>query len=109
MGNYNNGFEDEYKNDDQNYNEETAAEIAAPYRLGQEDSDNTERVGGKGLGISALILAILSLFYAPLVWGTLGIIVGFLAIRRGSMALGSWSIGISAFSIIVRMLIVPFF
>lgn len=95
-----------------NYHEETAAEMAVPYDVGNTGvnrTESTEKVGGKGLGYTALAFAILSLFFAPLLWGTVGIVLGFMAIRKGRVSLGSWAIGISAFSMIVRLFIFPFF
>lgn len=94
---------------DEIYQEETAAEIAAPSpvirRRGSEEESTTE---GRGLGYSALALSILSLFILPVILGAAGIILGFVARRRGS-SLGSWAIGIGTISILVGLFILPFF
>jgi hypothetical protein len=91
------------------YHEETAAEIATPYHVRNEDVEQKEGIGAKGMGYTALAFAILSLFFAPFVMGTIGIVLGFIAIRKGASSLGSWSIGISAFSMIIGLFILPFF
>jgi hypothetical protein len=93
------------------YMEETSAEIAAPVRLDRgrtRDYDRAE-AGGKGIGFAALALSILSLFVSPILFGAAGIVLGFIARRRGSEGLGNWAIGLGAISIIVGMFIVPFF
>jgi hypothetical protein len=91
------------------YQEETAAEIAAPAppaitRRSEEESTT----GGRGLAYSALALSILSLFILPVLFGAAGIVLGFMARRRGS-AIGSWAIGIGTISILVGIFILPFF
>ncbi|WP_246945854.1 DUF4190 domain-containing protein [Bacillus pinisoli] len=65
--------------------------------------------GGRGIGGLALALSILSLFVMPIILGAAGIIIGFIARRRGSTTLGAWAIGIGAVSIIVGMFVLPFF
>jgi hypothetical protein len=65
--------------------------------------------GGRGIAGLALALSILSLFVLPIVLGAAGIIIGFIARRRGATTLGAWAIGIGAVSIIVGMFILPFF
>jgi hypothetical protein len=72
----------------------------------EEDSD--EAVGGKGIGVFAIVLSILSLFMAPIILGAAGIITGFIARRRGATTLGAWSIGLGILSIVTRLLISPF-
>lgn len=99
------------------YIEETSAEVAAPLPLNRTinadqritgDRDRTV-AGGRGLGFLALALSILSLFVAPILFGAAGIILGFVARRRGAEGLGNWAIGIGAISIIVGVFILPFF
>jgi hypothetical protein len=93
---------------------ETAAEIAAPVNLRRDyaevDSDDDKVVsGGKGIGFLALALSIISLFMLPVILGAAGIIVGFIARRRGANALGAWAIGIGLVSLILGIFITPFF
>jgi len=89
------------------YNEETAAEIAAPVNA-TETRRNTDTqaagdtaTGGAGLGWLALALSIISLFVMPILMGIAGIIIGFIARRRGATGLGAWAIGIGVLSIIL--------
>jgi hypothetical protein len=100
------------------YKEETAAEIAAPVPITrptfQERSKDgsgagTDTKAGTGMGWAALALSILSLFVMPILFGAAGIVLGFVARRRGAEGLGAWAIGIGAISIIVGIFILPFF
>ncbi|WP_027407819.1 DUF456 domain-containing protein [Anoxybacteroides tepidamans] len=88
--------------------EETSTEIAEPIRR-YDERDEREGADGTGLGWTALALAILSLFIMPIILGAAGIIVGFIARRRGAETLGAWAIGIGAVSIIVKLFILPFY
>lgn len=104
-------------NADSSYNEETAAEVAAPINYGttkreannQGNNTNDNVASGAGLGWLALALSIISLFVMPVLLGAAGIIIGFIARRRGATGLGAWAIGIGAVSIIVGIFILPFF
>ena len=100
------------------YREETAAEIAAPVPLTRptfrEKSKDGTGTGagtneGTGMGWAALVLSILSLFVMPILFGAAGIVLGFIARRRGAEGLGAWAIGIGAISIVVGIFILPFF
>lgn len=96
------------------HREETAAEIAAPVplvRKRERDNNNgmTQAMGGAGLGTLALVLSILSLFVLPILFGAAGIVLGFVARRRGAQGTGAWAIGIGAISIIIGIFILPFF
>lgn len=103
------------------FTEETAAEIAPNPGIAGGFTGDADRVrafdrptkeegaGAKGMGAIALILSILSLFYAPVLLGAAGIIVGFIARRRGANALGNWAIGIGVVSLIIGLFIAPFF
>ncbi|RIW31036.1 DUF4190 domain-containing protein [Bacillus salacetis] len=94
------------------YNEETAAELTTPMALGSDferDAVEETSTSGRILGYAALALSILSLFIVPVLFGAAGIVLGFVARRRGSDALGAWAIGIGAVSIIVGIFVLPFF
>ncbi|MCM3765300.1 DUF4190 domain-containing protein [Neobacillus niacini] len=100
-----------------NHREETAAEIAAPVPLtrnkpqqtNQQQNGQSQAMGGAGLGTLALALSILSLFVMPILFGAAGIVLGFVARRRGAQGMGAWAIGIGAVSIIIGIFILPFF
>lgn len=102
-------------NADTDYDEETAAEIAAPINYGATrntvttNDSETRATGGAGLGWLALALSIISLFVMPVLMGAAGIIIGFIARKRGATGLGAWAIGIGAVSLIVGIFILPFF
>ncbi|WP_253701308.1 DUF4190 domain-containing protein [Bacillus sp. FJAT-29814] len=99
-----------------NHREETAAEIAALVPLArnkqqtnQNNNGQAQAMGGAGLGTLALALSILSLFVMPILFGAAGIVLGFVARRRGAQGMGAWAIGIGAVSIIIGIFILPFF
>jgi hypothetical protein len=110
--------------DDRSYHEETAAEIAPrlrnrPVRYEEhEDVDaltNTSLTevqegaqGGTALGVTGLILSIVSLFLLPFLLSLLGIGAGFFAYRRGAVGLGRWAMGIGIISLVGTMLFAPF-
>lgn len=92
------------------YHEETSAELAEPLilnRRGIRDHDEV-REGGKGVGMAALALSILSLFVFPILFGIAGIILGFVARKKGASS-GTWAITIGAISLILGIFILPFF
>ncbi|WP_234969332.1 DUF308 domain-containing protein [Bacillus massilinigeriensis] len=102
----------------ESYREETAAEIAAPVtglrrreNTGKRKETNTADMENSGtiLGFSALALSILSLFVLPIFLGAAGIVLGYVAMRRGSRSMGGWAIGIGAVSIIIGLFILPFY
>lgn len=115
MADYNSNERDDLQDREQygspkDYLEETSAEIAPPIRFSNRERHiEGEREGGKGIGITALILSILSLFFWPILLGAVGIVMGFMARRRGAITLGSWAISLGAISIIIGIFIAPFF
>jgi len=110
------------------YMEETSAEIVNPMpfntsvpirqrvettneeaRMATTDRREHTQSNGRGIGITALIISIISLFVMPIILGIVGIVVGFVARRRGAVTLGSWAIALGALSIIIGIFIAPFF
>lgn len=101
------------------FSEETAAEVAPGLGyLGRADDNDRPRTfdrpteegtGGKVMGTIALALSVLSLFYSPVLFGAAGIIIGFIARRRGANGLGNWAMGIGVVSLIIGLFIAPFF
>jgi uncharacterized membrane protein YdbT with pleckstrin-like domain len=101
-------------NSEPDFMEETAAEVAEPVRTfhreeNKEYDRNDEEANGKGLGWLALVVSIVSLFIMPVILGATGIILGFIARRRGAETLGAWAIGIGVVSIIIAMFVLPFY
>ncbi|MCP3741376.1 DUF4190 domain-containing protein [Rossellomorea sp. BNER] len=94
------------------YHEESAAEITTPMGLSNQyerDTSEETNTSGRVLGYSAIALSILSLFFLPILLGAAGIVLGFVARRRGSEMLGAWAIGIGVVSIILGIFVLPFF
>lgn len=97
-------------NDPSEFREETAAEIAAPVPLVRRRArDDLRSEAGTSTGFVSLALSILSLFVMPILLGAAGIVLGFIARRRGAEGLGAWAIGIGAVSMIIGIFIIPFF
>lgn len=102
---------------EEDFREETAAEvIPRPYVVTNDDERQIpdvnmedEATTGRGVGVFALVLSILSLFFLPIILGAAGIIVGFVARRNGATGLGNWAIGLGALSIILTVFFSPFF
>lgn len=117
MDNYNDHNDRRLRDD--NYYEESAAEVlplpAQDRVLNNRDDvdvDRDERAdadAGRGMGIFALILSIASFFFLPILLGAAGIIVGFIARRRGANGFGNWAIGLGIASIVISLLFAPFF
>ncbi len=93
---------------------ETAAEVAPPANTRIEprspvSEPETENNPGGGMGMTALGLSILSLFLLPYLVAPIGIIVGYLAFRRGARTMGIWAMVIGAIAILGAMVIYPYF
>lgn len=100
--------------------EEYAAEVApAPRALVQPEKERpmesraadreSEQTAGAGMGWTALILALASLFLLPQWLGPAAAIVGAIAWTRGSRALGVWSIVIGLISLVSYFILVPLY
>ncbi|MBT9281973.1 MAG: tetraspanin family protein [Hydrogenibacillus schlegelii] len=68
-----------------------------------EDRDAEPAEGGRGIGIAALVVAILSLLFAPFLMGLVAIGLGYWAYAQGSRALGLWSMGIGALAVVIAL------
>jgi hypothetical protein len=104
--------------DNEGYLEETAAEVLPmpererninEKRETSPSVQETKAEEGRGIGMFALALSIISLFFLPVLLGAAGIIVGFISRKRGAQAFGNWAIGIGAASIVISLLFQPFF
>lgn len=98
-------------NREQDFDEETAAEIAPRIELTEERLDYEEAKDTPNwMGWVALALSVLSIFgFMPILFGAGGIIIGFMARSRGLGGLGTWAIGIGVISIALRLFVAPFF
>ncbi|WP_134686990.1 MFS transporter [Brevibacillus migulae] len=92
---------------------EVAAEVSPTYAEIKPRSPvsepTTENNPGGGMGLTALGLSILSLFLFPYLLAPIGMIVGYLAMRRGARTLGIWAMVIGAIAILGAMVIYPYF
>ncbi|WP_248926638.1 hypothetical protein [Paenibacillus hamazuiensis] len=95
---------------------EFAAEAAPPLivnRVPVTTQENVEqsyvRPGGRAMGYFALVLALLSLFFAPALLGSAATLLGFFSFVQGSRALGVWSIVIGLISLAGYFLLVPLY
>ncbi|MCY8093411.1 DUF4190 domain-containing protein [Bacillus haynesii] len=99
--------------DNDEFLEETAAEVAPTYRTDNGDNgevrNDADAAGGRVTGYIALALSIISLFMLPVLLGIAGIIVGYIARRQGAAGLGAWAMGIGAVSLVLGIFITPFF
>jgi hypothetical protein len=93
---------------------ETASEIAEPVRFNPVQSDDRKERerpenGTSGVGVTGLVLSILSLFLWPYLLGAAGIVLGFIAYRRDARTLGVWSMIIGAVAILGALIVYPYF
>ncbi|WP_036688039.1 hypothetical protein [Paucisalibacillus globulus] len=88
--------------------EETAAELTADdYRRNVTIEDDGERAN-TSVGWVALALSIASFFWAPILLGGAGIIVGFIARSKQANTLGNIAIAAGVISILITLFILPF-
>ncbi|WP_053071920.1 DUF4190 domain-containing protein [Ornithinibacillus contaminans] len=88
--------------------EETAAELTADdYRRSATIDNDSEQVNAT-VGWIALVLSLASFFWAPILLGAAGIIVGFFARNRNAKTLGNIAIAAGAISILISLFILPF-
>lgn len=71
----------------------------------KQQDDSVDR--GRGLGITSIILSVLSFFFLPYIMAPAGIIVGVISARRGS-ALGWWGVAVGIVALILVTLAIPF-
>jgi len=92
---------------------EAAAEIAEPIPARRSsravDEEDSRENGASGIGMTGLGLSILSLFLMPYLVAPIGMVLGFLAYRRNSRALGAWAMIIGAIAILGALVIYPYY
>lgn len=72
-----------------------------------EDEDGQARGEGYGWGIVGLVLSFVGIFIWPVVFASAGIIVGYIAFRNGARAMGTWSMVIGAFALLMALFMLP--
>jgi hypothetical protein len=70
----------------------------------EHDAANVRMIGWVALAIS-----ILSWFFWPSILGPIGAVVGFVAYRGGSRALGLWSMVLGLISLVVYFIVLPYY
>ncbi|WP_217586722.1 hypothetical protein [Lentibacillus saliphilus] len=92
--------------------EEIASELSTHAFQGERethrDSEEEQTKASSAVGWLALTLAVLSYFMMPIILGTGGIILGFVARTRHTDTLGNTAIITGAASIIITLFILPF-
>jgi hypothetical protein len=61
------------------------------------------------LGIVALVMAAVSLFFLPAVLGPAAVVVGFAAFVRGNRTLGLWSMALGLLAVAAYYVLVPYY
>jgi hypothetical protein len=90
------------------HDEEYATELTEP--MGQlSQFDGIAEPINRTWGWSALVVSILSLFIIPVIFGSMGVVLGIIAYFRGNRMLGGWSIAISLISIFTSLVLVPYY
>lgn len=62
-----------------------------------------------GLGMVGLGLSLLSLFMLPYLLAPIGIVIGYLAMRRNAATLGTWAMIVGAIAILGALIVYPYF
>ncbi|API90553.1 hypothetical protein J32TS6_01800 [Virgibacillus pantothenticus] len=90
---------------DSSRDEEFATEITAD-DVGSEVNEDID--GNTTFGWVGIALSIISFFIWPIIFGTAGIVLGFMSRSRGADALGNIAIAAGAVSILITLFILPF-
>ncbi|MYL33451.1 hypothetical protein GLW08_09125 [Pontibacillus yanchengensis] len=96
--------------DDVEFAQEAAIDensVRDPIKSDEKETDMESNVQA-GFGWLAVILSVLSFFILPVIMGAAGIIVGFIARRRGADTLGNTAIIAGAISIVLTLFLAPF-
>jgi hypothetical protein len=102
---------DKFKNESlcQGFNEETSAEFIDSRKYSGKQPENKAASKVSSFGIVALALSIASLFFMPVIFGTIGIVAGIFAMKTESRMMGIAAIVIGVFSVVAGLLVYPFF
>jgi hypothetical protein len=87
--------------------EEYAAEISGDQpQLPDKAYDDADPVN-RTWGWVALIVAVISLFISPIIFGTASIILGIIAYFQGTRSLGGWSIALGLVAVFAYLFLAP--
>ncbi|MCD5323593.1 MULTISPECIES: DUF4190 domain-containing protein [Pontibacillus] len=84
-----------------------AKTVREPIKSNERESDMDNDVHA-GMGWLAVVLSVVSFFILPVILGAAGIIVGFMARRRGAETLGNTAIVAGAISVVLTLVFAPF-
>lgn len=96
--------------DDVEFAQEAAVDsktVREPVKSNEKETDMDNDVHA-GMGWLAVVLSIVSFFIMPVLLGAAGIILGFMAKRRGADTLGNTAIIAGAISIVLTLFFAPF-
>lgn len=119
------------RNDQNNANRSNDVSNLTKYEMGAEagvfprlDARSDERIQSRspvtgpneargdaagGLGMVGLGLSLLSLFMLPYLLAPIGIVLGYLAMRRNAATLGTWAMIVGAVAILGALIVYPYF
>ncbi|KGX93605.1 hypothetical protein N781_11305 [Pontibacillus halophilus JSM 076056 = DSM 19796] len=81
--------------------------VREPVKHDERESDMTTEANA-GLGWIAVIVSIVSFFIFPIIFGAVGVIMGFMARRRGAETLGNTAIVAGAISVVLSLFFATF-
>ncbi|GBF10959.1 DUF308 domain-containing protein [Tepidibacillus infernus] len=61
-----------------------------------------------GTAVIGIVLSILSLFFLPYILAPIGIVLGYLAYRRGDQGLGIWAMGLGVIGLLGTLIVSTF-
>ncbi|UOQ42503.1 hypothetical protein MUN89_10895 [Halobacillus salinarum] len=99
---YGDSYEEEFAQ------EATAVPISEPMQNEEQETTMDNNVNA-GMGWLGLTVAVLSFFFAPIIMGAAGIILGIVAKRRNADTLGNMAIIVSVISILFSLFFAPFY
>jgi hypothetical protein len=87
--------------------EEYAAEITGDKpKLSDPDKVDADPIN-RTWGWVALIVAVISLFISPIIFGTASIVLGIIAYFQGTRSLGGWSIALGLVAVFAYLFLAP--
>jgi hypothetical protein len=90
------------------HDEEYATELTEPLANDVPFTGIAEPIS-RTWGWAALVVSILSLFILPVIFGSVGVVLGIIAFFRGNVTLGGWSMAIGFVSIFTSLVLAPIY